>query len=817
MEQLNADRNSSEQQRTREALRLATSCIAHATDGIFWVDRQGRIIYANETAREVLGYSREDLESKTVFDIDTTVSAQAWEDTWEGVRSRRSYTRESCQRTRRGELLPVELSVRHIVLYGEEYLCVFSRDIRERKQAEKQLAHFSAIVNSSVDAIIGGDLNGVVTSWNPGAERLFGYTADEMIGQTVFKLLPADRQGEAGQIIRRLLQSGGVSQAETVLQRKDGTFVNVSLTYSPIKGNEGRMIGISGIARDITDRKHAEEVLRQSEERYRSLVQNIRLGITLIDRSHRILTINEAHARMIGRAVDECIGGECFRLFEKRETVCPHCPGVRVMQSGVSAEVETRGIRDDGTAYAARVQAFPVNGPDGRPEGFIELVEDITQRKQTERELTLAKQAAEAASRAKSEFLANMSHEIRTPMTAILGFSDLLLSGVSQEEAAEACKIIKRNGEHLLNLINDILDISRIEAGKQVLSLQSCSPRQIMEEVIETMKVRADAKGLSLSADYDLEANRPIVTDPMRMRQILVNLVGNAIKFTEVGGVRVVVGLSAKPQRQLRIEVHDTGIGMTPEQLRQLFQPFSQVDGSFCRRFGGTGLGLAISKRMAVMLGGDIVVESRLGKGSTFFLTVCESLAVVPESPPAVTSKDGGSAPAASSLANTEATRRLHGRILLAEDGPDNQRLITFLLRREGAEVTLAENGQLAIERFLAAQAARTPFDAVLMDIQMPVMDGYEATARLRGAGYTGPVIALTAHAMVGDRQNCLDAGCNDYLSKPIDSKRLVELLERFLPEAPCSPEGRIERQDGVQIGRLEVDTTGTFHLPAPQ
>jgi CheY-like chemotaxis protein len=375
-----------------------------------------------------------------------------------------------------------------------------------------------------------------------------------------------------------------------------------------------------------------------------------------------------------------------------------------------------------------------------------------------------------------------MSHEIRTPMTAILGFSDLLLSDVSPEEAAEACRIIKRNGEHLLGLINGILDLSRIEAGKQVLSLQVCSPRQIVAEVVETMRVRADAKGLSLDAVYQPDAPFCITTDPTRLRQILVNLVGNAIKFTEIGGVRVVVGPSSDAGQPLQIQVQDSGIGMEPDQLGALFQPFCQVDGSLSRRFGGTGLGLAISKRLAAMLGGDIVVESGLGKGSTFTLTVGEGTPLASENP-LPTLRTGSPIDPADHPSYVDASRRLHGRILLAEDGPDNQRLIAFLLRRSGADVTVAENGRVAVEQVLAAQSTDAPFDAVLMDMQMPVLDGYEATAELRIMGYTGPIVALTAHAMTGDRQRCLEAGCNDYLSKPVDSRVLIELLESLLAD----------------------------------
>ena len=373
-----------------------------------------------------------------------------------------------------------------------------------------------------------------------------------------------------------------------------------------------------------------------------------------------------------------------------------------------------------------------------------------------------------------------MSHEIRTPMTAILGFTDILAENPTREEAAEAVQIIKRNGEHLLSLINNILDLSKIEAGKFEVQHVASSPRQIANDVLSLMKVRADAKGLPLTLECRGLLPMSIQTDPTRLRQILVNLVGNAIKFTEVGLVQVVMWLDAvsKAEPMLVFDVTDTGIGMSEDHMGLLFRPFSQLDGSSTRRFGGTGLGLAISKRLAEILGGDITVRSIPGKGSTFSLTVAtgswNGLAANDEAILAATISEPRS-PQPSSQGN------LNCRILLAEDGPDNQRLISYLLRKAGAEVVVAENGQLALDLCLTAQQAGKCFDLVLMDMQMPVMDGYQATQKLRRANFTTPIIALTAHAMSEDRQKCLDVGCDDYLTKPIDAKRLVDSLKTWI------------------------------------
>jgi signal transduction histidine kinase/ActR/RegA family two-component response regulator len=414
--------------------------------------------------------------------------------------------------------------------------------------------------------------------------------------------------------------------------------------------------------------------------------------------------------------------------------------------------------------------------------GAVQTVEDITDRRQTEIELEESRRAADAANRAKSEFLANMSHEIRTPMTAILGYADILLAedGIetTPDHCREAVRTIKRNGEHLLGLINCILDLSKVESGKMEIQRVRCSPFALLEEVISLMRVRAAEKSLPLAMEAGDLLPETVLTDPLRLRQVLVNLVGNAIKFTDRGKVHVAVQLlrDGGPQR-LRFDVTDTGIGMNADQMAKLFQPFSQVDNSAARKFGGTGLGLAISKRLVEALGGTIEVHSAPGKGSTFSVTIDPGPL---DTVPLLRQTKAAVEPTLSAAATASGTTELHARILLAEDGPDNRRLISLLLRKAGAEVTAVENGQLATECALAQSEAGCPFDVVLMDMQMPVMDGYEATRALRGRGYVGPIIALTAHAMVEDRQKCLDAGCDDYPIKPIGRQKLLATVAHW-------------------------------------
>jgi PAS domain S-box-containing protein len=534
----------------------------------------------------------------------------------------------------------------------------------------------------------------------------------------------------------------------------------------------------------------AADALRASERQHRLYADNVSDVIWTMDVTGRFTYLSPSVEQMLGFKWVEGMNVTIADIMTPASLAIAtdtlqHFIAEAQLGRRLKTSLELELVRRDGLTLWSEVNISGLYDEQGKITGAAGVTRDITQRRQMEDELRQAKEAAEAATKAKSNFLANMSHEIRNPMTAILGYTDLLMDpALSESNRQNYIAVIRRNGEHLLELINDILDISKIEAGKLTLDLQRCNLPMMLDDVANLVRPRAEQHGVELKVEYATPLPESILTDGPRLRQALLNLVGNAVKFTERGSVRIVGSLlpcwCGKPA--VRIQVIDTGIGIRAEVLPRLFIPFNQGDEAVARKFGGTGLGLAITRHIAQMLGGELAATSQWQKGSVFSLTIpVGELAGVP-----MLENPGATADRQTAAAHAVPEKLLAGiHVLLAEDGFDNRELISTVLRAAGAEVRTAENGQEAVDKALAES-----FDVVLMDMNMPVMDGYEATRVLRDRGFAAPILALTANAMSTDGKQCLAAGCNMHLTKPIDRRALIGSV------AACTGRGAEEEEE---------------------
>jgi PAS domain S-box-containing protein len=577
-----------------------------------------------------------------------------------------------------------------------------------------------------------------------------------------------------------------------------------------------RLNELTSLVAQLRTKERSEDELVSAKRFADNIVQSMSDVLIVTDPDLQIVTVNQAACALLEYSEIQLVGKSIEEVF-KSQSIAVGPPVRQLLKSNSMRDNEMDYLTASGKTVSALVSASTMRDNSGRPLAIITAGKDITARKEIERDLLEAKTQAESANRAKSAFVANMSHELRTPMTAILGYADLLTRPqISAAERDRCIQTVCRNGRHLLSIINDILDVSKIEAGKMTVERIPCSPSQIVLDVASLMNVRASDKNLKFNVLWSGEIPQTIESDPTRLRQILMNLVGNAIKFTSAGSVKLIVSLvqpDSVSKPFMRFDVVDTGVGLTRLQIDQLFRPFVQADSSHARKFGGTGLGLTISKRLAKMLGGDLVVHSVPDSGSTFSLTVdTGDLAGV-----SMLDKSHLAIQSSSSVVPSQETPshnpRLCGRVLLAEDGEDNRVLIGYYLRELGLDVVAVENGLLARDQALQAVRDVRPFDLILMDMQMPGIDGYEAARQLRAAHYNRPIVALTAHAMGGDREKCLAAGCDDFAVKPIEWDKLLTVLRRYLREntqtstqAPAkmqSPENRPATSNSAQLDAL--------------
>ncbi len=769
-------------------------------------DCSGVIIHANDELCRISGYSQDELQGQDYRILNSEFhSATFWADMWSAIERGEPWRNDVCNRKKDGSLFWGDYTITpQLNAQGrpEKYISL-GFDITDKKNAESTLKDanerfrtLAAAVEHSPDAIVITRLNGIVQFANPAAQRLdneFGYKLGPGAPALVFAHGWIDDQTKelivetvlSNRVYNGLIECN-LNVRSNFLEFGDRKSISppklLSVTASPLVSENGEIEGVLLAKRDVT-----EEIVRQRAlEELTTAMDAASDCVFIFDaETMQFVYANQGATKQVGYDLSEMRSMTPLDIkpqfsSSKFQELLDTCE----VHVGSAIQFRTEHRHRDGHCIPVDVslQYMPQLGRKGR---FFAVVRDITAQLASDKALELAIVQAETASRSKSEFLANMSHEIRTPLTAILGFADLLDSDGDFSRtpclAANAVQTIRSNANHLLEIINDILDMSKIEAGRVTIERILFSPTQIVNEVASLMRPRAIGKGISVHLKYEGKIPSKIESDPTRLRQILLNLLGNAIKFTEVGSITLHTAFLSE-QNLIQFRVVDTGIGMTVEQrdLIARFDAFSQADGTTTRQFGGTGLGLRISNSLAEMLGGHIEIESRKGHGSTFVVTISAgnisnyefNNPVLESTQREVESKSNGVPVQAE--ANVSLLRGL--KILLAEDGPDNQRLIAFHLKKAGATVTIAENGRIALELI-----ERNPqeFDLVFMDMQMPEMDGYEATRRLRIAGHKLPIIALTAHAMDGDRQKCLDAGCNDYTTKPINRQLLIGVAER--------------------------------------
>ena len=644
-------------------------------------------------------------------------------------------------------------------------------DITERKRMEEANARLAALVESSDDAIIAKDLDGTIRSWNTGSERLFGYRADEVIGKPITLLVPPELQGEEEQILRRLSASERIEPFETVRLTRDGRRIEVSVTASPIMDSQNRIIGASKIIRDITLRKLAEEALRRAKEEWERTFASVPDLITILDNQHQVLRVNEAMARHLGLKPEECVGLHCYEAVHGTSGPPLFCPHSRSIEDGREHSEELHVERLGGDFL---VTTTPLLDETGVRIGSVHIAHDITERKRAEEELRQAKVAAEAANRAKSQFLANMSHELRTPMTGVLGMLEFTLNTNLDAQQQDFIETAHKSAHALLRILNDILDLSRVEAGKLSIEEKPFVLRDCVSAAVDILVPEARHKGLGLNCAMADDLPKTVVGDQVRLLQILTNLLGNAVKYTERGEVKITV--TPGPQtltgnREITFIVEDSGIGIPADKLELIFQSFAQVDESHTRTYGGVGLGLAISRDLVERMGGAISCISEEGVGSTFSFTLPfgddRTESERPNRPWAPLPVTGFP------VSSGENSR---GRILLAEDEAITRKVIGMMLQRSNFDHDIAENGLQAVDMW-----EKGNYDLILMDVQMPGQDGFAATRAIRekeraNGGHT-LIVAMTAHAFPEDEKRCLAAGMDAYIPKPIDLQQCIAVI----------------------------------------
>lgn len=625
-------------------------------------------------------------------------------------------------------------------------------------------AYITSIITSSDDAIISKDLNGNITSWNPSAERIFGYTAEEAVGKHITIIIPSDKLSEEDYIIGEVRAGRRVDHFETVRRHKSGKPVNISVTVSPIKNKDGTIIGASKIARDVTEMRQAERATAYLG----AIIESSDDAIISKDLNGFITSWNKSAERIFGYTEKEVVGRHITILIPA-ERLPEEDKILTILRTGNRVDhFETWRRHKDGHLVPVSLTVSPIRNAAGDIVGASKVSRDISERLNAEK-------ALRESSRKKDEFLANMSHELRTPMNAVIGLSSLLkvMEGLP-DKARKYVDTLSSSADNLMALINDLLDFAKIEADSFEIEKVEFNLARQVEGVISITNVKAQEKKLNLYLSYSPDLARNFIGDPLRLGQILNNLVSNAIKFTDRGSVEIDITGQSDAENNLTwvtFKVSDTGIGIPESKIDSIFQKFTQADASITRRFGGTGLGLAICRACVDKMGGTIEVVSEVGIGTTFTVRLpfenstnnagVESFSATNRAPAAPRSKD----------------------VLLVEDYEPNVLVATEMLEGLGYNFDIARNGFDAVRKFSAGS-----YKVILMDVQMHEMDGLEATRRIRRveAEREAPrttIIAMTAHVRDQDKDKCLEVGMDDFIPKPFLPKQLAETVGRYITD----------------------------------
>ncbi|MBW8733721.1 MAG: PAS domain S-box protein [Asticcacaulis sp.] len=637
------------------------------------------------------------------------------------------------------------------------------------------------IVNASLDAIVMTDPAGVITEWNRPAESMFGWTRAEAVGRRVHELsLPPEHHDEYDAQITRYLETGDDRQLSRRIERvavtKDGTRLPVEL--NTVAEQFDSQIWFITFVRDITGQREASRALFESQERSRLTVESIRdYAIMSLDGEGRVVGWNSGAELLFGYPVADMIGQSASAIFTAEDLADDaFITELRIAtETGRAIDERWHRRRDQSRFFGSGVLSA-IRDRDGNVTGFTKIVRDVTAQKMAEELLIEARNAAQAASRAKTEFLANMSHEIRTPMNAVIGIANLLaMSQPLTDRQREFIRTLQLSADALLRLLNDLLDISKIESRSVDLERIPFSVPGMLQDIARITLPKAQEKGIAFTVETNCAPDRLHIGDPTRLRQIILNLCSNAVKFTGQGFVAVT--LHCRPGEQpgtelVCVSVKDSGIGVPQDRLASIFEKFTQADSSITRKFGGTGLGLAITRTLAEVMGGTVTVDSEEGRGSTFTVTLPLPVATDTPSP---AYGDG------MHFTSQDIRKPFQKTVLVVEDHPANILVVTSILEQYGYTFQVATTGAEGVE-----MARSGTYSAVLMDVQMPGMNGFEATEQIRTfeseAGRPAvPIIGMTAHAMVGDRDRCLAAGMDDYLAKPFDPENLRRKLDALV------------------------------------